>query len=61
MNYVVYGGELKTVESDEFKDTKNVHVVGVYLDIQDAYSAWKANAQRTVDNAHMRYFIKEIV
>jgi hypothetical protein len=23
----------------------------------NAYTAWKAKAQQTVDNAHMRYFI----
>ena len=25
-----------------------------------AYAAWKAEAQRTVDDAHMRYFIAHI-
>ena len=25
-----------------------------------AYDAWKAEAQRTVDNAHMRYYIAHI-
>ena len=27
---------------------------------QAAYNAWKGAAQRTVDNAHMRYYIAHI-
>jgi hypothetical protein len=32
-------------------------MVGLYPNYASAYAAWKAKAQRTVDNAHMRYFI----
>ena len=32
-------------------------MVGVYPNYATAYVAWKAKAQQTVDNAHMRYFI----
>ncbi len=31
--------------------------VGMYPNYAEAYKAWKAMAQRTVDNAQMRYFI----
>ena len=41
----------------EFKDLDKVEVVGVYPNYATAYAAWKAKAQKTVDNAHMRYFI----
>jgi len=34
-----------------------VDIVGVYPNYASAYVAWKAKAQQTVDNAHMRYFI----
>jgi hypothetical protein len=34
-----------------------VEVVGVFPNYATAYMAWKAKAQQTVDNAHMRYFI----
>jgi hypothetical protein len=34
-----------------------VEVVGVYPNYASAYVAWKARAQHTVDNAHMRFFI----
>jgi len=34
-----------------------VEIVGVFPNYATAYAAWKAKAQQTVDNAHMRYFI----
>ncbi len=43
-----------------FKDTKDIHIVGMFPDYASAHAAWKAEAQRTVDNAHMRYFIAHI-
>ena len=36
---------------------KNTAVFGIYPDYKSAQVAWKAKAQSTVDNAHMRYFI----
>ena len=32
----------------------------MFPDYETAYNAWKGEAQRTVDNAHMRYFIAHI-
>ncbi len=55
--HLVLGGELKSVGSTEFRDPSAVHVVGIYPNYKSAYDAWKAAAQRTVDNALMRYFI----
>ena len=48
-----------TVEIIEtvFKDLSKLHVVGFFPDYASAYDAWKSEAQRTVDNAEMRYFI----
>jgi hypothetical protein len=37
-----------------------LHIVGMFPDYQSAFSAWKAEAQRTVDDAHMRYYIAHI-
>ena len=37
-----------------------LHIVGNFPDYQTAYIAWKAEAQCTVDNAHMRYFIAHL-
>jgi hypothetical protein len=55
--HLVFGGELKSLDSVEFKDLDRIDMVGVYPDYASAYAAWKGKAQRTVDNALMRYFI----
>lgn len=55
--HLVFGGELKSVDSIEFRDTSALDIVGIYPNYAAAYDAWKAAAQRTVDNALMRYFI----
>ena len=55
--HLVFGGELTSLEGIEFKDLAALDVVGIYPNYADAYKAWKGSAQRTVDNAHMRYFI----
>jgi hypothetical protein len=55
--HLVFGGELKTLDGTEFKDTSQIDVVGIFPNYATAYSAWKAKAQMTVDNAQMRYFI----
>ncbi|NDC60377.1 MAG: DUF4170 domain-containing protein, partial [Alphaproteobacteria bacterium] len=41
----------------EFADLDKVDFIGAFANYRSAYDAWKAAAQRTVDNARMRYFI----
>lgn len=55
--HLVFGGELIRLEDVEFKDLNTLDIVGIYPDYASAYAAWKAKAQQSVDNAHMRYFI----
>ncbi len=55
--HLVFGGELSRLDHVEFKDLDNLDIVGVYPNYASAHAAWKAKAQQTVDNAHMRYFI----
>ncbi len=55
--HLVLGGELTELGGSEFKDLDKVEIVGLYPNYAAAYVAWKAKAQQTVDNAHMRYFI----
>jgi hypothetical protein len=55
--HLVFGGELSELGSTDFKDLSKLDVVGFYPNYATAYTAWKAKAQQTVDNAHMRYFI----
>ncbi len=55
--HLVFGGELKKLDSIEFRDLEELDIVGVYPNYETALVAWRAKAQATVDNAHMRYFI----
>jgi len=55
--HLVFGGELKSLDSHEFRDLDKLDVVGIYPNYASAYSAWKAKALQTVDNALVRYFI----
>jgi myo-inositol-1(or 4)-monophosphatase len=55
--HLVVGGELKTLNRAEFEDLSKIDFVGAYPNYKAAYDAWKGAAQRTVDNARMRYFI----
>jgi hypothetical protein len=55
--HLVFGGELAHLDKTEFKDLDRLDIVGIYPNYAAAYAAWKAKAQQTVDNAHMRYFI----
>jgi hypothetical protein len=58
--HLVFGGELKSLDGVEFADIAALDIVGIYPNYVEAYKAWKAVAQRTVDNAQIRYFIVHI-
>lgn len=58
--HLVYGGELTDPSGTTFRNVDDIHVVGMFPDYASAHAAWKAEAQRTVDNAHMRYFIAHV-
>jgi hypothetical protein len=58
--HLVFGGELIDPTKNAFKDVKEIDIVGMFPDYESAYNAWKDAAQRTVDNAHTRYFIAHI-
>ena len=58
--HLVFGGELVDPQTNVFRDIGDIHVVGIFPDYETAFRAWKAEAQRTVDNAQMRYFIAHI-
>lgn len=58
--HLVFGGELVDPGKTTFKNVDDIHIVGIYPDYESAHNAWKAEAQRTVDNAHMRYFIAHL-
>jgi hypothetical protein len=55
--HLVFGGELSSLDSVDFKDLSKLDIVGIYPNYATAHAAWKAKAQMSVDNAHMRYFV----
>ncbi|WP_454848355.1 DUF4170 domain-containing protein [Rhizobium binxianense] len=55
--HLVFGGELESLDDVQFRNLKDLDIVGIFPDYATALVAWKAKAQQTVDNAHMRYFI----
>ena len=55
--YLVIGGELRSLDKNEFKENSAIDIVGIYRDYDEAKSAWRGKAQSTVDNAHQRYYV----
>jgi hypothetical protein len=55
--HLVFGGELKSLDTYEFRDPSKIDVVGIFPDYVSAERAWRARAQMTVDSAQTRYFI----
>ena len=55
--HLVFGGELKSLESHEFRDPAKLDIVGIFPDYASAERAWRAKAQATVDSAQTRYYI----
>jgi hypothetical protein len=55
--HLVFGGELTSLKGVDFRNLEDLDIVGIFPDYKSAEIAWKAKAQATVDNAHMRYFI----
>ncbi|MGV3511654.1 MAG: DUF4170 domain-containing protein [Novosphingobium sp.] len=55
--HLVMGGRVNDPQGLEFQDLKAIDVVGVFPDYASAEEAWRGAAQRTVDDAEMRYVI----
>ncbi len=55
--HLVFGGELESLTEVQFSDLESLDIVGIFPSYKAAEAAWRAKAQATVDNAHMRYFI----
>lgn len=55
--HLVMGGRVTDPQGLEFQDLSQIHIVGVYPDYASAEEAWRGHAQRTVDDAEMKYVI----
>ena len=55
--HLVFGGRVSDPQGLDFVDLGNLDVVGLYPDYKSAEKAWRASAQRTVDDAEMKYVV----
>lgn len=55
--HMVMGGRVKDPRTLEFEDLAAIDMVGVFPDYATAEKAWRGAAQRTVDDAQMKYVI----
>ena len=55
--HLVMGGRVKDPQGIEFQDLGDIHIVGIYPNYATAEEAWRGHAQRTVDDAEMKYVI----
>ncbi len=55
--HLVFGGRVTDPRTLDFADLKAIDVVGIFGDYASAEKAWRAAAQRTVDDAEMKYVV----
>ena len=55
--HLVFGGRVTDPRTLDFADLKSIDIVGVLPDYASAEKAWRAAAQRTVDDAEMKYVV----
>lgn len=55
--HLVLGGRVSDPRTLDFCDLENLDLVGVYPDFATAEEVWRSHAQRTVDDAEMKYVV----
>ena len=55
--HLVFGGKVKDPRGLDFADLESIDLVGIYDSFAAAEDAWRGKAQRTVDDAEMKYVI----
>jgi hypothetical protein len=55
--HLVFGGRVKDPQGLEFTDLGGIDFVGLYDSYAEAEDAWRGRAQRTVDDAEMKYVV----
>ena len=55
--HLVFGGRVKDPQGLEFTDLGGIDFVGLYDSYAEAEEAWRGRAQRTVDDAEMKYVV----
>jgi len=54
--HLVFGGRVKDPQGLEF-DLTTIDIVGLFPNYKTALDAWRSAAQRTVDDAEMKYVL----
>jgi uncharacterized protein DUF4170 len=55
--HLVFGGRVKDPQGLDFVNLNEIDLVGIYDSYAAAEDAWRGKAQRTVDDAEMRYVV----
>ncbi|MDO7841185.1 DUF4170 domain-containing protein [Sphingomonas immobilis] len=55
--HLVFGGRVSDPQTLDFSNPDALDVVGIFPDYASAEKAWRGAAQRTVDDAEMKYVI----
>ncbi|MGI8611120.1 MAG: DUF4170 domain-containing protein [Sphingomicrobium sp.] len=55
--HLAFGGRVKDPRAPEFIDLDSIDLVGLYESYAEAEDAWRGKAQRTVDDAEMKYVV----
>ena len=55
--HLVFGGRVDDPRGLDFTDLETIDLVGIFDSYAAAEEAWRAAAQRTVDDAEMKYVV----
>ena len=55
--HLVFGGRVKDPRGLDFVDLNDIDFVGLFQNYAEAEDAWRGRAQRTVDDAEMKYVV----
>ena len=55
--HLVFGGRVADPRGLDFSDPAALDIVGIFPDYATAEAAWRSSAQRTVDDAAMKYVV----
>lgn len=54
--HLVFGGRVQDPQTLDF-DLDTIDIVGIFPSLKTAEDAWRSSAQRTVDDAEMKYVV----
>ncbi len=55
--HLVFGGRVSDPTTLDFNDLSKIDFVGMFANYDEAEEAWRSAAQRTVDDAEMKYVV----